>query len=117
MYSLFFVFFFLCLCFCFLSCLFFNKYKFFLNSRLIIGGKGFAPILIIGGRLPGLPPRVYACACQGRLDRTAWTLSLNYVPLQLRGSQFSNLALLQLQPLVKLQDPLTSSIVSNFPFD
>src|SRR6218665_3036639 len=56
-YSLFFVFFFLCLCFCFLSCfLFLNKR--IKNSRLIIGGqKGvLPPILIIGGRVPGLPP-------------------------------------------------------------
>ena len=34
------------------------------NSRLIIGGqkRGFAPILIIGGLVHGLPLRVYAYA-------------------------------------------------------
>jgi len=50
-YSLFFVFIFLCLYFCL------SDYW---------GGKkrGFAPILIIGGRMPGLPPRVYAYGCR-----------------------------------------------------
>src|SRR6218665_1637675 len=59
MYSLFFVFFFLCLCFCFLSCFYVLKNKkFFKFSSDYWGGqkRGFAPILIIGGRMPGLPP-------------------------------------------------------------
>ena len=60
-YFLFFVFIFLSLCFCFLSCLFFYKYKKLKNSRLIIGGqkRGFAQ-LNFWGRVPGMPPRVYA---------------------------------------------------------
>src|SRR6218665_859885 len=65
-YSLFFVFFFLCLCFCFLSCFYIKNN--FLNSRLIIEGgqtRGFAPVLIIGARVPELPPRVYAYVIEG----------------------------------------------------
>src|SRR6218665_476058 len=49
--------------------LFLLSFMFFLNkkiqnSRLIIGGakNGVSPILIIGGRVPRLPPRVYAYA-------------------------------------------------------
>jgi len=42
--------------------MFLKKLKKIKNSRLIIGGqkRGFAPILIIGGRVPGLPARVSA---------------------------------------------------------
>src|SRR6218665_1843475 len=59
MYSILFVFFFLCLCFCFLSCLFLKNKKF--SSDYWGSKKGvLPPILIIGGCVPGLPPRVYA---------------------------------------------------------
>src|SRR6218665_2020817 len=62
MYSLFFVFFFLCHCFWFLSCFYVLKNKKFFNSRLIIGGqkRGFSTHSNYWGRVPGLPPRVYA---------------------------------------------------------
>src|SRR6218665_1844398 len=58
---------------------FFVKIETIKNSRLIIGGakKGFCPlILIIGGRVPGLPPRVYAYE-EGSLIIIAITLSSN----------------------------------------
>ena len=32
--------------------------------------RGFAPILIIGGGVPGLPPRVYAYAIDGSINRS-----------------------------------------------
>ena len=64
-YSLFFVFFSLCLFFCVLSCFFRkNKKNKKVSSDYLGGGKNrvLTPTLIIGGRVPGLPPRVYAYA-------------------------------------------------------
>src|SRR6218665_3940134 len=73
MYSLLFVFFFLCLCFCFLSCFFFKieKIKKF-PSDYLGGKKGVLPHLNYWGRVPGLPPRVYAHAHMGRVWRIIW---------------------------------------------
>ena len=61
--TLFFVFFFLCLCFCFLSGFIFLQKNYKFSYDYWVGAKkGFAPILIIGGRVHRLPPRVYAYA-------------------------------------------------------